>query len=211
MLVGHLFSNVDLSQRGAQDRAGAAHHAPAAASLCTGRSVTGWTIFRGSLCSEHHPVVSHTRCALSPPQAPSSSCSPRKSCPPRRRCEPSSQSGPSPSTRRALSGLSPHASHLCTLRVFFARARDAPNDVSLPPPSEPSRNLPLCEARSALWAPLPYFLARSAAETLLQATAAAAFGAACYCLVEASRPPPPSSPSSSRSSLSPLSSPSRTS
>ena len=210
MLVGHLFSNVDLSQRGAQDRAGAAHHAPAAASLCTGRSVTGWTIFRGSLCSEHHTVVSHTRCALSPPQAPSSSCSPRKSCPPRRRCEPSSQSGPSPSTRRALSGLSPHASHLCTLRVFSTRARDAPNDASLPRPLN-LRGTFLCarrappsgrRCRTSSRAPPPRRCCRRPPPPPLAPPATAS---------SASRPPPPSSPSSSRSSPSPLSSPSRTS
>ena len=83
---------------------------------------------------------------------------------------------------RALRALSAHLASLHAPRLLRTRPRCSQRRVS-PPPSERSRNLPLCEARSALWAPLPYFLARSAAETLLQATAAAAFGAACYCLV----------------------------
>lgn len=83
---------------------------------------------------------------------------------------------------RALRALSARLASLHAPRLLRTRPRCSQRRVS-PPPSEPSRNLPLREARSALWAPLPYFLARSAAETLLQATAAAAFGAACYCLV----------------------------
>ena len=210
MLVGHLFSNVDLSQRGAQDRAGAAHHAPAAASLCTGRSAPGRLFPEARSAPSTIPTC--LICAV---------LSLRRRRPllhahhaghvllgvdanlPRRAGHRPARGARSPGSLRT-----PRISARSC--VFFARARDAPNDVSLPRPLN-LRGTVLCarrappsgrRCRTSSRAPPPRRCCRRPPPPPLAPPATAS---------SASRPPPPSSPSSSRSSPSPLSSPSRTS